>query len=165
MIQKEHHHKKFSLLTNIVTSPQHVVVRYIGNVHYVSKEFHWPFPPAIWGGGIAGSSREFANTCPVDGTLISLVYSVALVQGFSPYILEKLPIMLKICEAFQAGNRIKGKMLLYESQLKKIDRTRTHILNMNGGEALQILRHRENYTKLAVTRHVTTLCVSPVILS
>ena len=56
-------------------------------------------------------------------------------------------------------------MLLYESQLKKIDRTRTHILNMNGGEALQILRHRENYTKLAVTRHVTTLSVSPVILS
>ena len=101
-----------------VASPQHVVVGYIGNVHYVSTEFHEPFPPAMWGGSIAGSSREFVNTCPVDGPLTWLVYSMALVEGFSHYILEKLPIMLKIFESFQAGNSLKGKILWYKSQLK-----------------------------------------------
>ena len=46
--------------------------------------------------------------------------------------------MLKIFEAFQAGNSVKGQMLWYESQLKKtFDNTRTNILNMNGSEALQ----------------------------
>ena len=30
-----------------VASPQHVVVGYIGNVYYVSTEFHEPFPPAM----------------------------------------------------------------------------------------------------------------------
>ena len=103
-----------------VASPQHVVVGYIDNVHYVSTEFHEPFPPAMWGGSIAGSSREFVNTCPVDGPLTWLVYSMALVEGFSHYILEKLPIMLKIFESFQAGNSVKGMMLWYESQLKKL---------------------------------------------
>ena len=103
-----------------VASSQHVVVEYIGNVHCVSTEFHEPFPPAMWGGSIAGSSREFVNTCPVDGPLTWLVYSMALVEGFSHYILEKLPIMLKIFESFQAGNSVKGMMLWYESQLKKL---------------------------------------------
>ena len=102
-----------------VASPQHVVVGYIGNVHYVSTEFHDPFPPAMWGGSIAGSSREFVNTCPVDGPLTWLVYSMVLAKGFSHYILEKLPIALRIFESFQAGNSVKGKMLWYESQLKK----------------------------------------------
>ena len=46
--------------------------------------------------------------------------------------------MLKILEAFQAGNSVKGKLLWYESQLKKnFDKTRTNILNMYGSEALQ----------------------------
>ena len=89
-------------------------------MHYVSTEFHEPFPPAMWGGSIAGSSREFVNTCPVDGPLTWLVYSMALAKGFSHYILEKLPIMLKIFDSFQAGNSVKGKMLWYESQLKKL---------------------------------------------
>ena len=102
-----------------VASPQHVVVGYIGNVHYVSTEFQEPFPPAMWGGSIAGSSREFVNKCPVDGPLTWLVYSMAIAEDFSHYILEKLPIMLKIFESFQAGNSVKGKMLWYESQLKK----------------------------------------------
>ena len=109
----------------------------IGNVHYVSTEFHEPFPPAMWGGSIAGSSREFVNTCPVDGPLTWLVYSMAFAEGFRHYILEKLPIMFKIFESFQAGNSVKGKMLWYESQLKKsFDKTRTNILNMYGSEAL-----------------------------
>ena len=90
-----------------VASPQHVVVGYIGNVHYVPTEFRKPFPPAMWGESIAGSSREFVNTCPVDGLLTWLVYSMALVEGFSNYILEKLSIMLKILQAFQAGNSVK----------------------------------------------------------
>ena len=88
-------------------------------MHNVSTEFHEPFPTAMLGGSTAGSSREFVNTCPVDGSLTWLVYSVAPVEGFSHYILEKLPIMLKIFEAFQAGNSVKGQMLWYESQLKK----------------------------------------------
>ena len=47
--------------------------------------------------------------------------------------------MLKIFEAFQAGNCVKGKMLWYESQLKKnFDKTRTNKLNMYGSEALQV---------------------------
>ena len=100
-------------------------------MHYVSTEFHEPFPPAMWRGSTAGSSREFVNTCPVDGPLTWLVYSMALAEGFSHYVLEKLPIMLKLFEAFQAGNSVKGKMLWYESQLKKnFDKTRTNILNM-----------------------------------
>ena len=103
-----------------VASSQHVVVGYIGNVHYVSMEFHEPFPPAMCGGSIAGSSREFVNTCPVDSSLTWLVYSMALGESFSHYILEKLPIMLKIFESFHAGNSVKGKMLWYENQLKKI---------------------------------------------
>ena len=94
-----------------VASPQQVVVGYIGNAHYVSTEPHEPFAPAMWGGSIAGSSREFVNTCPVDSPLTWLVYSMALVEGFSHYILEKLSIMLKIFESFQAGNNVKGKML------------------------------------------------------
>ena len=102
-----------------VASPQHVVVGYIGNVHYVSTEFHEPFPPAMWGGSIAGSSREFVNTCPVDGPLTCPVYSMAHAEGLSHYILEKFPIMLKIFETFQACNSVKGKMLRYENQLKK----------------------------------------------
>ena len=81
-----------------VASPQQVVVGYIGNAHYVSTEPHEPFAPAMWGGSIAGSSREFVNTCPVDSPLTWLVYSMALVKGFSHYILEKLPIALKIFE-------------------------------------------------------------------
>ena len=133
-----------------VASPQHVVVGYIGNVHYVSTEFHEPFPPAMWGGSIAGSSREFVNTCPVDGPLTWLVYSMALVEGFSHYILEKLPIMLKIFESFQAGNSVKGKMLWYESQLKKnFDKTRTNILNMYGSEALQFFEPFGNVNKVS----------------
>ena len=44
-----------------VTSPQPVVVGCIGNTYYVSTEFHEPFPPAMWGGSIAGSSREFCK--------------------------------------------------------------------------------------------------------
>ena len=88
-------------------------------MHCVSTEFHEPFLPEMWGGSIAGSSKEFVNTYPVDGSLTWLVYSMTLVEGFSHYILEKLPIMLKIFESFQAGNSVKGKMLWYESQLKK----------------------------------------------
>ena len=79
-------------------SPQHVIVGYIGNTHYVSTEPHEPFAPAMWVGSFAGSSREFVNTCPVDSPLTWLVYSMALVKGFSHYILEKLPIALKIFE-------------------------------------------------------------------
>ena len=71
----------------------------------------------MWGGSIAGSSREFVNTCLVDDSLTWLVYSMALVEGFSHYILEMLPIMLKIFQVFQDVNSIKGKMLWYESQL------------------------------------------------
>ena len=52
-----------------IANPQPVVLRYIGNVHYVSTEFHEPLPVAMWGGSIAGSSRELINTCPVDGPL------------------------------------------------------------------------------------------------
>ena len=78
--------------------PQHVVVGYIGNAHYVSTEPHEPFAPAMWVGSFAGSSREFVNTCPVDSPLTWLVYSIALVKGFSHYILEKFPIALKIFE-------------------------------------------------------------------
>ena len=123
-----------------VASPQHVVVGYIGNVHYVSTEFHDPFPPAMWGGSIAGSSREFVNTCPVDCPLTWLVYSMALIEGFSHYIIEKLPILLKIFGSFQPGNNVKGKMLWYESQLKNFDKTRTNILNMYRSEAFWALR-------------------------
>ena len=83
-----------------VASPQHVVVGYIANVHYVSTEFHEPFPPAMWGGSIAGSSREFVNTCPVDGPLTWLVYFMAPSKGFSHYILEKLPSMLMMMSIF-----------------------------------------------------------------
>ena len=54
---------------DFIANPQLVVVGYIGNVHYVSTEFHEPLPPAMWGGSIAGSSRELANTCPVDDPL------------------------------------------------------------------------------------------------
>ena len=71
---------------------------YIGNAHYVSTEPHEPFAPAMWVGSFAGSSREFVNTCPVDSPLTWLVYSMALVKGFSHYILEKFPIALKIFE-------------------------------------------------------------------
>ena len=71
---------------NSVASPQHVVAGYIGNEHYVSREFHEQFPPAMWGGSIAGSSREFVNMCPVDGPLTCLVYYMALAEGFSHYI-------------------------------------------------------------------------------
>ena len=73
----------------------------------------------MWPGSIAGSSRKFVNTCPVDGPLTWLVYSLALVEGFSYYIPGKLPIMLKIFETFQAGNSVKAKMLWYESQVKR----------------------------------------------
>ena len=41
-----------------VASPQHVFVGYIGNVHYVSTECHEPFPPAMWGESITGSSSS-----------------------------------------------------------------------------------------------------------
>ena len=104
-------------------------------MHYVSTEFHEPFPPAMWGGSIAGSSREFVNMCPVDCPLTWLVYSMALIEGFSHYIIEKLPILLKIFGSFQPGNNVKGKMLWYESQLKNFDKTRTNILNMYRSEA------------------------------
>ena len=133
-----------------VASSQHVVVGYIGNVHYVSMEFHEPFPPAMWGGSIAGSSREFVNTCPVDGPLTWLVYSMALVEGFSHNILEKLPVILKISESFQAGNSVKGKMLWYEIQLKKnFDKTRINILNIYGKEALQFFEPFGNVNKVS----------------
>ena len=136
MIQKAYHHTQFG--EDSVASPQHAVVGYIGNVHYVSTEFHEPFPQAMWGGSIAVSSREFVNMCPVDGPLTCPVYSMAHAKGFSHYILEKFPIMLKILETFQACNSIKGNMLRYENQLKKnFDKTRTNILNMYGSEALQ----------------------------
>ena len=52
-----------------VASPQHGVVWYIGNVQYVSTEFHELLPPEMLEGSIAGFSREFVNTCPVDEPL------------------------------------------------------------------------------------------------
>ena len=91
----------------------------------------------MWRGSIAGSSREFVHTCPVDGPLTWLAYSITLFEGFSHYILERVFSILQVFEAFQAVNSVKGKMLWYESQLKKsFDKTRTNKLNMYGSEAL-----------------------------
>ena len=72
------------------------------------------------GGSIADSSNEYVNTCPIDGLITYLVYSMALVKGFSDNILEKLPIILKIPQASPTGNSVKGQIVWYENQLKRI---------------------------------------------
>ena len=83
-----------SLDEDSVASPQHVVAEYIGHDYYVSTEFHEQFSPAMWGGSIAGSTKEFVNTCPVDGPLTCLVCYMAFAEGFSHYIIISLMTIL-----------------------------------------------------------------------
>ena len=67
---------------DFITRHQYIILGYISNVHYVAREFQEPVAPASWGGWIPESSKGFVNTCPVDGPLTWLVYSMALTKHF-----------------------------------------------------------------------------------
>ena len=83
-------------------------------------EFQEPFAQASWGGKIPESSKEFVNTCPVDGPLTWLVYSMALIKHFNAYIVEKLQFLMHILKSFETGDSVKGKLWWYENQINKI---------------------------------------------
>ena len=73
-------------------------------------KFQEPFTPASWGGRIPESSKELVNTCPIDGRLTWLVYSMVLIKHFNAYIVKKYPFLMKIFELFETGDSVKGKV-------------------------------------------------------
>ena len=85
---------------------------------------------------VRGCPKELLNTCPKDGLLTWLVYSITRCKHFNAFIVEKL--LMQILELLETGDRVKGKVLWYENQIKdNFEKTRGDISNMYVSEVLQ----------------------------
>ena len=110
----------------------------------MATELQEPFTPTSWGGKIPESSKKLVNTCPIDGSLTWLIYSMALIKHFNVYIVEKLLFLMQMLKLFETGDSAEGKVLWYENQIKKnFYEAKRDILNMYGSEALQFFENQK----------------------